>query len=164
MRDDQNPENVGRLELFKYISIHGYDRWQTDKAGKSKDGAALWIKDYCRKESDPDYIQLTPTERYTLDGMRRLRGLHGKNPPNDALVISRMLAVAGAYRSALSHAVKALVRRGLLSLSNEPLSCTIDRLERVERAAGQTATAQPETEPEPLEDPRINEWVATGKL
>jgi len=117
-----NSEFVGDLTKFKYLAIHGYERWQADKEGKSRSGkSSEWIKDYCRKDSDPDYSQLTFIQRQTLDGMRRLTGLHGRWPSNDPMWVARGLCAVPKERHSVSRAVRELVVRGLVVLSNDKL-------------------------------------------
>jgi len=117
-----NSEFLGDRDKFKYLAIHGYERWQVDKEGKSRSGkSSEWIKDYTRKDSDPDYAMLNPTQRYTLDGLRRLTGLHGRWPSNDPMWIVRGLCVAPKDRKYVSRALDVLLIRGLVTLSNEPL-------------------------------------------
>jgi hypothetical protein len=120
--DKNNPEFVGDQSKFKYLAIHGYERWQVDKEGKSRSGkSSEWIKDYCRKDSDPDFSQLTMLQRATLDGLRRLAGLHGQWPHNDVMWVSRALCALPKERAHVSQAVRTLVSRGLVDLSNERL-------------------------------------------
>lgn len=117
-----NSEFLGDLSKFKYLAIHGYERWQVDKDGKLRDGqSSEWIKDYCRKDSDADYMNLTIVQRYTLDAMRRLTGLHGKWCPNDLMWVSRATCAAPKERMYVTHAVLVLVLRGLVTLSNVQL-------------------------------------------
>jgi hypothetical protein len=112
---------VGDEEQFKYLGIHGYDTFQADQKGVLRDGTSLWIKDACRKESDADYSRLTVFQRYVLDAMRRLRGLHGKNPANNLPYICRALAVLAPDKPHIRAALGLLVVRGLLVLTNEPV-------------------------------------------
>jgi len=115
-------EFIGDLSKFKYLAIHGYERWQVDRDGKLRDGmSSEWIKDYCRKDSDPEYMRLTMVQRYVLDGMRRLTGLHGKWCPNDAMWVARALCAAPVERKYVTYAVSVLVLCGLVTLSNERL-------------------------------------------
>ena len=68
-QDKPNPHDpalVGHEDVFKYIGIHGYDKWQVDKNGLHRDGSSEWIKDYCRKESDSDYCRLTYPTRLDI--------------------------------------------------------------------------------------------------
>ena len=117
-----NPEFVGDETKFKYLAIHGYERWQVDKGGKLRDGkTSEWVKDYCRKDSDPDYSRLTFYQRYVLDGLRRLTGLHGGWPHNDPTWVSRALCAGPKDRPHVPHALRTLTAHGLLSLSNERL-------------------------------------------
>lgn len=117
-----NSEHIGDQTKFKYLAIHGFERWQVDKEGKLRDGkSSQWIKDYCRKDSDPDYMGLTMVQRYVLDGMRRLTGLHGKWLRNDPMVVARALCVSTVERKYVTYAVTVLVLCGLVSLSNEQL-------------------------------------------
>src|SRR5271166_1244987 len=109
IEDKNNPEFVGKQNKFKYLAIHGYEKFQKDKNGSLGDGSRLWIKDACRKDSDSDYMKLTISERYTLDGMRRLTGLHGKWCPNDPMWVARGLCVAGDQRKYVVRAVGVLV-------------------------------------------------------
>ena len=132
--DNQNPEFVGDAKKFRYLAIHGYERRQVDRAGKTRGGlTSEWIKDYCRKDSDSDYAMLTVIQRYTLDGLRRLAGLHGKWPSNDPMWVVRALSVVPKERHCVSRAVRELVVRGLVSLSNEPLGSLEVREVREER-------------------------------
>ena len=49
--EKNNPEFVGDQEKFKYLAIHGFERWQTDKEGRLRDGkTSEFVKDYCRKD------------------------------------------------------------------------------------------------------------------
>ena len=126
-----NSEFIGDRDKFKYLAIHGYERWQVDKDGKLRDGmSSEWIKDYCRKDSDPDYMKLTMVQRYVLDGMRRLTGLHGKWCPNDAMWVARALCAAPVERKYVTYAVTVLVLCGLVTLSNEQLGSLEGREEK----------------------------------
>jgi hypothetical protein len=123
-QDKPNPHDpalVGREDVFKYLGIHGYDKWQVDKNGLHRDGSSEWIKDYCRKESDADYCRLTFYQRYVLDALRRLRGLNGKNPSNNVLSLCRQLSANGPDRPHVRSAISLLLTRKLLLLTNEPL-------------------------------------------
>jgi len=134
IEDKNNPEFVGDQSKFKYLAIHGYERWQVDKAGKSRGGlSSEWIKDYCRKDSDPDYAMLTTIQRYALDGLRRLTGLHGRWPSNDPMWVVRGLCVTPKERHSVSRAVRELVVCGLVTLSNERLGSLEGREKKEEK-------------------------------
>lgn len=148
-----NSEFLGDLSKFKYLAIHGYERWQVDKDGKLRDGkSSEWIKDYCRKDSDPDYMNLTIVQRYTLDAMRRLTGLHGKWCPNDLMWVSRATCAAPKERMYVTHAVLVLVLRGLVSLSNVQLGSRegVDQ-SREDNSAVQSGTERSDHTDEDLE-------------
>ena len=117
-----DPELVNHPEVFKYIGIHGYEKFQADKSGRLHDGSSAWIKDSCRKDQDKDYCRLTCLQRYVLDGCRRLRGGHNQNPSNNATTLVRQLCVLGTDRPHVRHAICTLITRGLLFLTNEPLN------------------------------------------
>src|ERR1700734_822819 len=132
--DHQNPEFVGDEKKFRYLAIHGYEKFQRDKNGSLGDGSRLWIKDACRKDGDAEYSSLTVYQRYVLDGMRRLAGLHGKWPNNDPLWVVRGLCVGRKERGPCAKAVRSLVELGLVALTNERLGS----LEVVEKTTNST--------------------------
>lgn len=82
------------------------------------------MKDYTDKELDADYMRLTCLQRYVLDGCCRLRGRSGKNLPNDATTLARLLHVARTDAPHIPHAVSTLLTRGFLVLSNQQLDFT----------------------------------------
>lgn len=147
MDDQHNPEFVGNEEKFKYLAIHGYEKFQADKHGRLADGSRLWIKDACRKDGDREYSKLTVMQRYTLDGLRRLTGLHGKWPNNDPGWVVRGLCVGRKESGGCAKAVRALVKLGLVSLSNEPLRS----LEGVEGREKKERKQAPRPSPEKTE-------------
>lgn len=131
--DKNNPEFVGDQSKFKYLAIHGYEKFQRDKNGSLGDGSRLWIKDASRKDSDHEYSSLTVYQRYVLDGMRRLTGLHGKWPNNDPLWVVRGLCIGRKERGPCAKAVRTLVELGLVSLSNEQLGSLEERKKKEEK-------------------------------
>ena len=133
IEDKNNPEFVGDQSKFKYLAIHGYEKFQRDKNGSLGDRSRLWIKDASRKDSDADYMKLTISERYTLDGMRRLTGLHGKWCPNDPMWVARGLCVASDQRKYVVRAVGVLVVKGLVALSNEKFGSLEEREKKEEK-------------------------------
>jgi len=146
-----NSEFVGNQEKFRYLAIHGYEKFQKDKYGKLPDGSRQWIKDACRKDSDPDYVKLSISERYTLDAMRRLTGLHGKWCPNDPMWVARGTCVGNKERRYVTRAVLMLVRKGVVTLSNEPLRFAEVReqpIPTLPRPGGMVAGAQGDPEDE----------------
>lgn len=140
-----NPD-VGDQTKFKYIGIHGYDKFQVDAKGERRDGTSIWIKDACRKDSDADYAMLTCFQRYVLDAMRRLRGLHGKNPPNNISYLCRALSVLAPDRPHMRSAIGLLVARSLLVLTNEPLHFE-DRKDRDDKSSKLPAEGEQEEMP-----------------
>ncbi len=162
IEDKNNPEFVGNQSKFKYLAIHGYEKFQRDKNGSLGDGSRLWIKDACRKDSDADYMKLTISERYTLDGMRRLTGLHGKWCPNDPMWVARGLCVASDQRKYVVRAVGVLVGKGLVALSNEKLGFLEEKEEKAEKDQKKSANpveaeaAKPVSFPvEDIDDPEM---------
>ena len=107
---------------YKYIGIYGYDKCQRDKQGGVREGTATWIKDYCRKDSDADYSRLSGLQRYILDGLRRLRGLHGKWPVNDPVMLCRQLCLINSDRPHLRRALRVLLQADLLPTFRTKLS------------------------------------------
>lgn len=165
MEDQLNPVFVGNMEKFKMLAIHGYEKFQADKDGKLHDGSRLWIRDACRKDSDADYSRLTCIQRYTLDGLRRLTGLHGKWCPNDPMWVARALCVNQVERKYVTHAVKVLVRCGLVALSNESLGSLEGREGRERRGASLSSpdwadNVKPESTTTAPNDPlrELREW------
>jgi hypothetical protein len=132
-----NPEFVGDQSKFKYLAIHGYEKFQRDKNGSLGDGSRLWIKDACRKDSDHEYSSLTVFQRYVLDGMRRLTGLHGKWPNNDPLWVVRGLCIGRKERGPCAKAVRTLVELGLVTLSNDQLG-SLEVVEVVDKNTNST--------------------------
>ncbi|MBZ5720742.1 MAG: hypothetical protein LAO03_10215 [Acidobacteriia bacterium] len=105
-----------------YLAIRNWAKFQstTDKNGKSLEGRARpYIRDYCDKETDSQYAALSIIGRYLFDACRRLRGKHGRNLPNDYMWILRQLDVDHTERGRATHALQALVTRGLLIPCNE---------------------------------------------
>jgi hypothetical protein len=164
-----NPEFVGNQSKFKYLAIHGYEKFQRDKNGSLGDGSRLWIKDACRKDSDADYMKLTISERYTLDGIRRLTGLHGKWCPNDPMWVARGLCVASDQRKYVVRAVGVLVVKGLVDLSNEKLGSLEEKEEKEEKDQKKSVNpAEAEAKPTPffvedVEDPEMTPAVSRPK-
>ena len=120
--------------MFKYLGVRNWGKYQ-ERIGKSGDARRPFIRDAVSKDSDPDYSQLSPTERYTLDGCRRLIGLHGQNLPNDPTWVCRALVVGGSHRGHVGVAVRSLIGRGLLLLTNhkDPFSQELNETKRNER-------------------------------
>jgi hypothetical protein len=133
IEDKNNPEFVGDQSKFKYLAIHGYEKFQKDKYGSLGDGSRLWIKDACRKDSDAEYSSLTVVQRYVLDGLRRLTGLHGKWPNNDPLWVVRGLCIGRKERGPCAKAVRTLVELGLVTLSNDKLDSLEEREKKEEK-------------------------------
>src|SRR5450759_3813421 len=107
---------------FKYLAIRNWTKFQTmtDKNGKNLDGRPRpYIRDYCDKETDSQYAALSVFGRYFFDACRRLRGKFGRNLPNDHMWILRQLDVSGTERGRATHAIQALVGRGLLIPTNQ---------------------------------------------
>jgi hypothetical protein len=150
IEDTNNPEFVGNQSKFKYLAIHGYEKFQRDKNGSLGDGSRLWIKDACRKDSDHEYSSLTVTQRYVLDGMRRLTGLHGKWPNNDPLWVVRGLCVGRKERGPCAKAVRTLVELGLVTLSNEQLG-SLEVVEKTTNSTVQSGTERSDHTDEDLE-------------
>lgn len=78
-----------------------------------------WVKDYVDKEADREYLRLSPLQRYTLDGCRRLRGRFGRNLPNDGTWVARALQVGGQHATNVAQAVTLLTTKGFLLLTNQ---------------------------------------------
>jgi len=133
IEEKNNPEFVGNQSKFKYLAIHGYEKFQRDKNGSLGDGSRLWIKDACRKDSDAEYSSLIVVQRYVLDGLRRLTGLHGKWPNNDPLWVVRGLCIGRKERGPCAKAVRTLVELGLVSLSNDKLDSLEEREKKEEK-------------------------------
>jgi hypothetical protein len=158
MEDQYNPEFVGDQTKFKYLAIHGYEDFQRDKQGQLPDGSRQWIKDATRKDSDEDYSKLRFFQRYVLDGLRRQTGLHGKWCPNDPTWVARALCADPKDRPHIPHAIRTLVARRLLILSNDKLGSleAVDKKEKKERKhvppdrqqKTETETAKPEAKTE----------------
>jgi hypothetical protein len=97
--------------------------WETRQC-KDRKGRRihLYIKDYCGKEGERDYSRLTCFQRYVFDAVCRLRGRLGRNPENDATWIARALNVTSTERPCVSHALRMLIARGFLAVTNQELS------------------------------------------
>jgi hypothetical protein len=165
MDDAHNPEFVGKSEKFKFLAIHGYEKYQADyKTGKLVDGSRLYIKDATRKDSDADYSGLTMVQRYILDGLRRQTGLHGQWPRNDVMWVSRALCVLPKERAHVPHALRTLTSRGLLTLSNQQLnSQEVLEVEVLEAVEADKTLAPPEhLEPAPKAKP-AEAYIASEK-
>ena len=81
---------------FMYIAVWNWGKYQGHmKSGRTKRPKIMVD---CSLDSHPDFSPLSPTERYTLEGCRRLIGLHGQNMPNDPTWICRALVVGGSHR------------------------------------------------------------------
>jgi len=107
---------------FKYYAIRNWAKFQTttDKNGKSLDGRSRpYIRDYCDKECDSQYAELSLIARYLFDACRRLRGKLGRNLPADHMWVLRQLDVDPTERGRATHALQSLVRRGLLIPTNQ---------------------------------------------
>ncbi len=106
----------------KYLAIRNWSKFQsmTDAHGKSLEGRRReWIRDYCEKETDTVYADLSLMGRYLIDACRRLRGKLGRNVPNDHMWILRQLDVHPTERGRATHALQMLVGRGFLVPTNE---------------------------------------------
>jgi hypothetical protein len=106
------------MDEFKYLAIKNWHKYQ---GGRMKDEGVgrPWVKDYVDKEADREYLGLTPLQRYTLDGCRRLRGRFGRNLPNDGTWIARALQVGGQHATNVAQAVTLLTTKGFLLLTNQ---------------------------------------------
>lgn len=99
----------------KYLSIDGWEKYQTKTTGSMK-----WIKDYTHKDmDDSDYSSLTALQRYVLDGVRRLRGRLGVNVDNDSTFIARAICLHNTDRAHLVHSLDTLITRKLLIPTNQ---------------------------------------------
>jgi hypothetical protein len=101
----------------KYIGVRNWAKYQ-GRIGKKGEVRRDWIKTSTSLDSDANFSDLSPTERYILEGCRRLIGLHGQNPPNDRLTILRQLSVKGLHKVSASVAIGKLLGCGLLFLTN----------------------------------------------
>lgn len=98
----------------QYLAPKNWEKRQPGRSGKSE-----WIKDYTDKDTDDKYDKLSFYQRQVLDGIRRLRGRLGKNPPNDAAYIARALHAVRTDRPHVAHAVSTLIARGDLLLTDQ---------------------------------------------
>ncbi|HZQ25281.1 MAG TPA: hypothetical protein VFA89_21010 [Terriglobales bacterium] len=155
MEENQNPEFVGNEEKFKYLAIHGYEDFQRDKEGKLADGSRLWIKQATRLDSDPDYQRLTLLQREVLSALRRLTGLHANWPRNNPTVVSRGMCALPTDRPHVTHAIRTLVSRNLVTLSNERLRFleVVDKRKKKE-------VVEPTSQPSPDETEKTTEVTA----
>jgi hypothetical protein len=114
--------NLEQQNEKKYLAIRNWSKFQSiaDAHGKSLEGRRReWIRDYCEKETDSVYAELSLMGRYLIDACRRLRGKLGRNLPNDHMWILRQLDVHPTERGRATHALEMLVGRGLLVPTNE---------------------------------------------
>jgi hypothetical protein len=137
---------------FKYIAVYNWGNYQERIKGMGV--RRPFIRDSVTKDSDPDYSQLSPTERYTLDGCRRLIGLHGRNLPNDPTWICRALVVGSSHRGHVGVAVRSLIGRGLLLLTNQrdPFATELNRTEVTEETSTAVAVAGGQEQASPVND------------
>lgn len=100
---------------FKYLAIKNWAKYQKLFRGKP----ARYIFDYTDQDSDYDFSKLTMFERGVYAGCRRLRGRFGHNLHNDATWVARALNTLPTDRARISNAMRTLIERGLLILSNQ---------------------------------------------
>jgi hypothetical protein len=110
---------------MEYIAIKNWEKYQTDKSGKTRDGSSVWIKDYCDKESDYEYSQLTMGQRYLYDGLRRLRGRLGANPQFDVSWLCRKLDIGSSERCQVGKMISRLTSLSLISIVESATSLSI---------------------------------------
>jgi hypothetical protein len=117
---------------FKYLAIRNWNKYQ---AGVDRKGRQIkaWVKDYTGKDvDDPQYSKMTMSHRYLFDAFCRLRARVGHNLLNDPSWISGALFVIPRERSRVTIAIRSLISRGFLTLTNK-----------------QFDAPEPETQPEP---------------
>ena len=120
MRDYKN--QAWKVEWEKLVSGYKFlavKRWADFQ---EKDLTTSWIKDYVNKEwVDEDYAKLTITQRYLIDGIRRIRGRLRENlsATNTVELVSSALRVPGEARVGVGPALVALGVRGFLIPTNE---------------------------------------------
>lgn len=156
--DSHDPEFVGREDVFKYLAVHGYEKFQMDKEGRLADGTRPWIKDATRKDSDPDYQRLTMLQRETLSGLRRLTGLHGKWPSNNPTVVARGLCTLPKERTSVSRAIRKLVVSGLVALSNVELGSL--EVREVREESGTAPQPEDRTRTESALSPEVERYLS----
>jgi hypothetical protein len=98
----------------QYIAIKNWDKYQCDSKGQVRNTPSPWIKDYTDKESDYEYTQLSYSQRYVYDALRRLRGKTGKNPPHDIKYLAHQLSSKKGDRENLNPTIKVLWDLGLV--------------------------------------------------
>ena len=121
---------------FKYIAVWNWGKFQGHlKSGKTQRPR---IMTDAFIDSHPDYADLSPTERYTLEGCRRLIAGFGRNLENNRMWLVRALSVRPKDRHSVSQAVSKLLACGLLLLTNErdPFSKQLNRSEGREGSEG----------------------------
>ena len=159
----------------KYLAIRNWSKFQsmTDAHGKSLEGRRReWIRDYCEKETDTVYADLSLMGRYLIDACRRLRGKLGRNLPNDHMWILRQLDVDPTERGRATHALQMLVGRGLLVPTNEqhdkslkpetPIEVEVENKDRVNGIDSIPPRAKQKTETQTETDQDPNHAVANS--
>src|SRR5437868_15071957 len=65
-----------------------------------------WLRDYADLDNEPEYSKLTTSQRYLLDGCKRLRARYGRNLNNDHTWIIRALSVIPTERGRMSYNIQ----------------------------------------------------------
>lgn len=97
----------------KYLAIKNWDKYQSGKKGWD------WIKDYVNQDDDKDLAKLSMFQRGLLQELRRVRGRSGKNIDNDLDLIASATHAIGTDRARLKNAIKTLIERKILVLTNQ---------------------------------------------
>lgn len=110
-------------EECKFLAIKNWERYQfTLKNGKIN---SKWICDYTDQDSEPGIDKLTCLQRYMLQVCRRLRGRFGRNLDADLTWVLRAGNIPSTERARASDALRTLIERGFLILTNEELTFSI---------------------------------------
>jgi hypothetical protein len=105
----------------KFLKIKNWEKYQRAYTNGNR---AMWIKSWVDKYSDPDYARLTVFQRHILDGLRDMRGLLGRNPPNDPIWVKNALNMRVGEARYVRRTIEILVKCGFLLLCNEQNSET----------------------------------------
>ncbi len=83
----QRVQNVSR----RHFQLRDFEKALNADVMKKSSGNPPWIKDYCGQLEDPEYLQLTLSERGLLKDLRLLAARRGNRLPDDEKVLVMQL-------------------------------------------------------------------------
>ena len=101
---------------FKYLAIKNWSKFQSAKANSP------WVKDYVEKDFDPEFGQLTLSQKGMLDACCRLRARRGSNLTNNPLWICSAVAIRAQERHNAVTAIGQLIDSGFLIPTNQQVN------------------------------------------